>query len=277
MPTSSNLYYLLSLAQIAACGYLIQGIKTIYLPEDSQPRIVRRLLSRRWLAHIQWLFIPKKSSEKILYFHIFILGGVWFLSINIPANLLWGNTSFAKIISPDYVPFILAFIARVMDNSYYTNRIEEDIKLGKDAKQLGKQAKLMISKGRVPEECLVESCYDYSLIMFTMTNNKVYIGWLKEFVPDSDGEWLSIALIRSGYRTKDTLQVTLDIDYSKYYTNPDIDKKSDESIDAEREFNVFLPMDKIISIQRFSADIYAKEFESRTVSREAGPDLTPET
>lgn len=259
---------LLTILQIVVCGYLVHGWFS------SHQFFGRRLLR------------SKEDLGYILYFRILVLGYVWFLIVqsvinSVPIikdfleflidyllinkdssgkNSLDGaeksnNSLLFKDILSDSVPFILAFFIRGIDHLHYIFRIKGDI-----IREY--ERNLMRVAGEVPEEYLVRSSRRSFLTMFTMEDNKVYTGWLKEFIPDSNMEWISILPATSGHREKETRKVFFTVNYLQHY------ETSEPAKMAEKALDIFLPMKKIVSIQKFDFDFYNKNMELEIEKKE---------
>jgi hypothetical protein len=95
-------------------------------------------------------------------------------------------------------------------------------------------------------------------ISITLSSNKVYVGFaLSTFLPPTDRRFISVLPMMSGYRTEEG-RVVFTTFYDKQIDSAPAEAKNDE-------FNLVLPIDKMLSISFFDIAIYARF--------NAGPDI----
>ena len=93
------------------------------------------------------------------------------------------------------------------------------------------------------------------LVLITLKNGKAYVGQIAE-LPEPPVDWIRIYPLQSGYRDE-RKKLHLETDYSKAIMRAiNSLKHGEKSRDAiNNEIVVLIPMDQIVSIQRYSPNL----------------------
>lgn len=126
-----------------------------------------------------------------------------------------------------------------------------------------KTSKIVISEhGSQLEQFLYESFLEAQLLFVAFDSRKVYVGWptlqpkLKPR-PDNNTEYFGLLPARSGYLDETTLQPNFTTQYGPIYEQ--ILDKTRTDIDMD-DFQILLPMDKVVVIRPYSLDLPQKLF-----------------
>jgi hypothetical protein len=126
------------------------------------------------------------------------------------------------------------------------------------------------------ERLFYRAAIESSLVQVTLTDGKVYVGWVDRLPPNpaSPDAYLQLLPITSGYRDKDTKSITFTTPYDQIYEKEEIDLV---------DFMKVLPIANIDSAGAFREDIYlqfvkasASQIEP-TADANAPEPLAPET
>ncbi|MEM7209736.1 MAG: DUF6338 family protein [Pseudomonadota bacterium] len=106
------------------------------------------------------------------------------------------------------------------------------------------------------ELLLVDAVASDNMVMVTMDDDKVYVGWVYTTSDPANGErrYFSLIPVISGYRNTPQHKV----EFTTYYA--EIFDKTDErfaELDMD-DFVVVLPIDKVTSARRFDPEVYAQ-------------------
>lgn len=100
-----------------------------------------------------------------------------------------------------------------------------------------------------------EKDFSKKLVMLTMDNGKVYIGYILRLTKPLLSQQIELIPIISGYRTEDTKKVVLTTPYIKVM----IELIENEDFDIiDEEMIIVLPKEKIISASRFYPKVYQR-------------------
>lgn len=118
------------------------------------------------------------------------------------------------------------------------------------------------------ERLFYRAAVDSSLVQVTLSDGKVYVGWIDRLPPDpaSTDAYLQLLPITSGYRHKETKKVVFTTHYDEIYEN--------EAVDLY-DFLKILPIANIESAGTFQQDVYLMfvQSESPNVEPPADPAL----
>ncbi|OAZ04495.1 hypothetical protein [Flavobacterium succinicans] len=103
------------------------------------------------------------------------------------------------------------------------------------------------------------------LILISLDNNKVYVGYLKRVTKPLLSQQIDLIPVVSGYRNDVTKKITFTTPYMKTLISL-IEKDNGFSI-IDEEMKIVLPKDKIISVSRFYPKVY-KEFQEQILQIE---------
>lgn len=265
------------IAQIIACGYLLhQSLHQIhpllwrflFQPLFSQPRLLANNKRDKILNQIRSAFQPRKEySGRVLHYRIVVFGliwqVIWFLiwySTTWPAAMLLffmdmpspslcdSNERSAYCVTLIFHPLIAALLIRFAVVAIFNFSLTP--KERGSLKVISQHQEYLLKAANTPFQT-----------MFTMTDGKVYVGWISGLAVDDETEkteWISIMPVVSGYREKETKKVWLLVDYFEYYQESKLDNPEEKA-----PLIVVLPMDKIISMQTFDANFYYRDLTSR--------------
>ena len=108
-----------------------------------------------------------------------------------------------------------------------------------------------LNRKRLDEKGLDQFIYDRinneEMIMVTLENKKVYIGWPLEAPNNEDNKWLRLTPYWSGYRDEES-NVTVQVDYSTVFGTPPPDDRN----------RMLIPVEKIVTAQPFDDEIFKK-------------------
>ena len=109
-----------------------------------------------------------------------------------------------------------------------------------------------------------EATKNGKFVQITLSNRKVYIGWIKTFMElkNPDTKYIKICPFFSGYRTEKRLIENITNVYCDYY--PDFifnEKYSEEQMkkildDVLEPYTIVLPIENIVSIAYWDPDFY---------------------
>jgi hypothetical protein len=107
--------------------------------------------------------------------------------------------------------------------------------------------------GTEQEKLLFKAMQDSSLVSVTLESRKVYIGW-PVYSPDLRHETNDFRLLPalSGYRKEDDLSLDFTTQYLDIYDH--IESEVIEGVRA-KDFEIVLPLEKVVSVNRFELDI----------------------
>lgn len=104
------------------------------------------------------------------------------------------------------------------------------------------------------ERMLVRATEDYQLLMFSLSSNQVYIGFVTGAVdPADDDDMLRILPLISGYRHADTKKFEPVNFYDEMYEKVDNGSETTVTIDT---FEVAIRKSEISSVRQFDVNLY---------------------
>lgn len=181
-----------------------------------------------------------------------ILAGIAFLFVS------WIFTGIASYIHPsaitwirNYYPFktayfgtaICSFIIAVIFTEVSNWIVSKDKSISRAIDSIGNEF-----------ERLCDSCYrNTEFIQITLSNDKVYVGWMKALPIPSFSNYISILPVYSGYRDKDTKELVfttqyLDV-YATYISDGDVTSITDLT-------TLIIKIDDIVTASKFDDDMY---------------------
>lgn len=101
------------------------------------------------------------------------------------------------------------------------------------------------------ERILKESVVNYRLLLFTLKNDKVYVGWVIELPEPTQTKYFKILPALSGKRNSDK-NVEITVNYSEIYDTLLDDDESNDIIDT----GVVIDVSNIITVSYFSWNIH---------------------
>ena len=150
-----------------------------------------------------------------------------------------------------YIPILTSFIIAIIYTCYENLSYDEKIAMIDTMKEFNDWIGLV----------LYYSFEEQQMVMISLKNNKVYIGWACQYKvskynqPDSDIAFLPVY---SGYRTKEEQELEITIDnYAPIYIES---KKDKEPINTNKEpdyrYITVIPKDQLVSIRMFNTKVY---------------------
>ena len=106
------------------------------------------------------------------------------------------------------------------------------------------QLKMLDERGL--EDFIYEKIRDREMVMITLKNGKVYVGWPLETPINENAKWLRLVPQFSGHRNAQ-FEISFQVDYSKVFGN----KPSDEN-------RMLIPLEKIVTAQPFDFEVFEK-------------------
>ena len=109
------------------------------------------------------------------------------------------------------------------------------------------------------ERLLYRAATDTAVIQVTMTDGKIYVGFVAAVPPDPSAPdaYLQLLPTMSGYRDSDTKQVVFTTFYDEIYAGGDIDPE---------DFVKVPPLANVESAGPFRADVYLRFLKARSAS-----------
>lgn len=108
------------------------------------------------------------------------------------------------------------------------------------------------------------SCRESQLIQITLTNNKVYIGWVEIIAKPSQDQYVRLLPFLSGYRSDQTKELSITTDYSLVYS--DLISKGQIKAINQADVNLVIKTSEILSASKFDFD-YFEKFEASKSSK----------
>src|SRR5262249_5856128 len=98
-------------------------------------------------------------------------------------------------------------------------------------------------------------------VLLTLKSGKVYVGRIvSAFEPGHRDQSILLFPTLSGYRDKETQEISWSIDYDDVYTRMEQQYGEEKADQLKEEFRIVLPLSEIISTTRFDYDVYFAYF-----------------
>lgn len=105
-----------------------------------------------------------------------------------------------------------------------------------------------------------DSMYEGYPLSITLTNRKVYIGWMLEPPSESPHDrFFTLMLLLSGYREEETLRLVQTVNYA------DRTRLADDGTEESLVFTIMLKIDDVVSVNPFDQEIYEEQFVDKMV------------
>lgn len=115
------------------------------------------------------------------------------------------------------------------------------------------------------EKLLLRAIQNNSMVAVTLSNRKVYIGYVLEDInPENDRAFLTLFPMLSGYRSGEDLSVTITTNYAEIYQELMEDPNNQEgrfSIIKAYDFRICIKASDIVSINGYDTSIYNHFFK----------------
>ena len=228
------------------------------------------------LHNAKWVLLvwrEKPSSNN--YFRILLLGWIWWLLWAVAASELAvaEKLQWLAIASSDKYPFVLegllatvaALVLRaVMDVLYLVlQKPEQQLIFAKKAAQYSEwDLKILRARQRSMEVFIWSSMDDTHLVMLTLENGEVYIGFASLMPTKNTPEWLELTPVVSGYRDEQDKTIQITTKYS------DIERESElketfasrsltkTGFEKFKKMEMILPISRIVAFQRFDVNVH---------------------
>ena len=213
------------------------------------------------------LFWPQQKDGQS-YFRILLIGSLWFwgtlpLVPHIPIE--WLSTSrlddWFKIPEVMLVKPILIAIAIRLILDFLFSRIEESSDKIKQYYEQKVMSRTFLSR------YLYDFVVNTRWVLITLKNDKAYVGQIVK-IPEPPVDWIRIYPLRSGYRDE-RKKLHLETDYLKAIKQIIESLEHEENSDSTviDEIALLIPMDQIVSIQRYDPSL--KQYFSESGSPQA--------
>ena len=185
-----------------------------------------------------------KTSGYVLYFRIIAIG----LFLTFVLGLISYLFTFPKVpfldlpLHYESAPIIALFVAgffRFMSAVVV-------ICFKKCNPQWEKKFILKILSEKELDQFIYERIINNQMIMVTLENQKVYMGWPIEAPDNEENKWLRLTPEWSGHRDEKSM-ITIQVNYSKVMNNSPIDQNY-----------MLIPVEKIVTVQLFDEEIFRK-------------------
>lgn len=182
------------------------------------------------------------SAGYVLYFRIIVTG----LSLVIPVTAVlyvlapWEIWFFNLKISHEHAPiltFLVALALRCLAKigTLVYGGINPDWKYKLELNNINKNGLNIL---------VCERVYEEKMIMVTLENQKVYVGWPINYSSNEDEKWLGIVPQWSGYRDNKT-NINLEINYSKIL-----------GYEPSKQNRMLISVEKVVTVQPFDEETF---------------------
>lgn len=192
------------------------------------------------------------DRQRLIFESIFIgtfLGGIAYTISILMHVYLPGWVVFIKSFIPFKIPYLLAAASTLIFAMIFS-------KLGN--RFLDKQKYIQIALKRYGNELellLSRSVQQKELLLFTLTNNKSYVGWVKELPIPSVSNYVRITPAISGYRDNE-MDLIFTSQYLEYYSK--IIQSGEIQDIKELNADIIIDMDDIITACNFDMKMYGE-------------------
>jgi len=111
--------------------------------------------------------------------------------------------------------------------------------------QWGEKLKLRELDGKGLERFVSEKISHREMILITLENKKVYVGWPLEVPDDETKQWLRFAPEWSGYRDDESATIRIETDYSRVFDQSRLEKN-----------HMLIQVEKIVTLQPFDIEAF---------------------
>lgn len=197
-----------------------------------------------------WL---SRAAGYILYFRIIVTGLLLIIPVTAVLYVFspWEIKYFDLAISHEHAPiltFLIAVALRILVARIVRiyGKINPDWKYKLELKNLNQNGL---------NKLIYERVYAGKMIQVTLENRKVYVGWPINYSSNEDEKWLGIV---------PTMEWSANISFEKNYSKVSGDKPSEQD-------NMLISVNKIVSVQPFDPENFAKFNSEPTANNPATP------
>lgn len=110
-------------------------------------------------------------------------------------------------------------------------------------------------------ELLCEQCYrELEMIQITLDNDKCYVGWMQSLPVPNHSNFISILPVYSGYRNKETKELTFTTQYLDIYATF---VRDGSVVDINDLTTTVIKIDSIITATKFDNEMYDRFIEAK--------------
>lgn len=138
-------------------------------------------------------------------------------------------------------------------------------------------ARAVRKHGDAFQNLLLDALLSRELLMVSLKNNKVYIGFVDRYPPGGlELPYFEITPVLSGYRDADDNTLKISTDYSKAYESLLLNDEADEDGDISEDISeivLTVNIEELVSASPFNSSVFRKMNPSDSRKKEVDPEL----